>query len=161
MKLRVAGFSCVKAIASTCNYRTTFIFMVNHRLKTKGSTKWKYIKPTIVVEYSWVSARCDLSGLSAWPDLWFLRLLKSSDTCSQAELWHSCSSSSLEPLQWTQPGPSRWSTYLAHKSNNSATAGETAPSCQPGNPCTTPPETWDCIIFCLTSEKLIVNMLLE
>lgn len=52
------------------------------------------------------------------------KVLKTSDACSQPELWHSCSSSSVDPLQWTQPGPSRWWRFLTHKSNYSATAGE-------------------------------------
>lgn len=87
------------------------------------------------------------------------KVLKTSDTCSQPEPWHSCSSSSVDPLQWTQPGPSRWRRFLIHKSNDSATAGEKGsllPTWQPQH-C----YSWDRAIFSLTLQKLIVNMLLE
>lgn len=70
------------------------------------------------------SAHCDLSMLlvDQTPDSW--KFLKTSGTCSGPELWHSCSSSSVDPLQWTQPGPSRWRRFLTQKSNYSATVGE-------------------------------------
>lgn len=119
-------------------------FMVNFGLRIKGNAKWKYIKAIITVEYTEFlerSAHCDLSRLSGWPDLWFLMLLKTSDTCSQPELWHSCSSSSLEPLHWTQPGPSRWAHIWLTNQITLPRQGKTASSCQPGNPSTTPPET--------------------
>lgn len=137
------------------------IVLVTANLFLALSTKQKYIKSTIIVEYTevffFVSQLIVISACC-----WLTRRLTPEGSKEQ---WH---------LQWTRTvaqlllvlsGSASVDTARSLKVKEISDSkikllchsrGKTAPSCQPGNPSTAAPER-----PCLTLEKFILNVLLE